>query len=246
MPEASTETAEARNDLAPNGVLRAGINTMNMLLVTGKTPNGDPEGVAPDMAAAIAAALGVELSLVPLPSPAAVADGATEDIWDIGLIAAEPKRAEVMDFTNPYVEIEATYLVPEKSEITSISDVDQPGIKIAVAGRSAYDLYLDRTIQHADLVRGDGLDGTLAMYRAGGFDVLAGLRPALLKNQNTLSDSRILDGKFMAVEQAIGTRKDRPAGLAFVKAFVTEAKANGLVASLIDRHGVTGQLSVAG
>lgn len=236
----------ARADLAPAGTLRAGINMMNMLLVTGEAPNGDPQGVAPDMATAIAEALGASIQLIPLPSPAAVADAATENIWDIGLIAAEPKRAEVIDFTAPYVEIEATYLVPAGSAIGALADVDKPGVRIAVSGRSAYDLYLTRTIRHAELVRGDGLDNTVAMYREGGFDALAGLRPALTKNAADMPGSRILDGKFTAVQQAIGTQKGKPAGLAFVEAFVAEAKSSGLIAELIDKHGVTGKLSVAG
>jgi len=236
----------ARADLAPTGVLRAGINTMNMLLVTGEDEHGMPTGVAPDMAAGIAAALNVSVQLMPLPSPAAVADAATEDIWDVGLIAAEPQRAEVIDFTAPYVEIEATYLVPAGSPIQSLDEVDRAGIRIAVSGRSAYDLYRSRTIRHAELVRGDGLDGTVAMFREGGFDALAGLRPALTKNAADMPGTRILDGKFTAVEQAIGVRKGRRAGHAFVEAFVADAKASGLVATLIDKHGVTGKLSVAG
>lgn len=240
-----TDIERARSELAPTGVLRAGINTMNMLLVTGEAPNGDPEGVAPDMARMIAERLGVKIGLIALPSPAAVADGATQDIWDIGLIAAEPQRAEVIDFTAPYVEIEATYLVPDGSPIQALDDVDKPGCRIAVSGRSAYDLYLTRSLKHAELIRGDGLDSTVGMFKQGGFDALAGLRPALVKNAADMPGSRILDGKFTAVQQAIGTRKDRPAGLAFIEDVIREAKASGLIKQLIDRHRVTGKLSAA-
>ena len=131
-------------ELAPTGVLRAGINMSNFLLVTGKSETGDPQGVSPDMAAEIARRLGVPLKLVPFKSPGELADVAGKDAWDIGLIGAEPQRAETIAFTPAYVEIEATYLVPAGSPIKSIADVDRPGVRIAVTGRSAYGLWLDR------------------------------------------------------------------------------------------------------
>jgi len=237
------------SELAPTGVLRAGINLSNPLLVTGKTDTGDPVGVSPDMARAIADKLGVGVTYVTFPSPgelADAADAAEGESWDIGLIAAEAKRAETIAFTPAYVEIEATYLVPAGSTIATIDDVDRPGVRIAVSGRSAYDLYLTRTLQHAELVRGAGLDGTVDLFEAETLDVLAGLRPALMENLQRLPGARILDGRFTAVEQAIGTQKHKTAAAAFLKHFVEEAKASGLVAKLIDKHAVTGKLLVAG
>jgi polar amino acid transport system substrate-binding protein len=233
-------------ELAPSGVLRAGINLSNPLLVTGRTAAGEPEGVSPDMAAAIAERLGLGVTYVTFPSPGELADAAQTDAWDIGLIAAEAKRAETIAFSPPYVEIEATYLVPAGSPISSIEAVDRPGVRIAVSGRSAYDLYLTRTLEHAELVRGQGLDGTVDLFEAESLDVLAGLRPALMENLERLPGARILDGRFSTVEQAIGTQKHKTAAAAFLKEFVEEAKASGLVAELIDKHGVTGKLLVAG
>jgi polar amino acid transport system substrate-binding protein len=241
--------ANVRSELAPNGVLRAGINLGNPLLVTGETPTGDPQGepvgVAPDMARAIADRLDVRLSTVPYASPGALADAAEADAWDIGLIAIEPKRAETIAFTPAYVEIEATYLVPAGSPIQSIDDVDRPGVRIAVSGRSAYDLFLSRTVAQAELVRGEGLAATFDLFVAEQLDVLAGLRPGLMENAETLSGARILDGQFMAVQQAIGTQREKQAAGAFLRDFVAEAKASGLVAALIERHGATGRLLVA-
>ncbi len=130
----------------------AGINLSNFLLVSGRSPAGEPEGVAPDMARAIADHLGVPVAYVTFPRPGELADAAGKGIWDIGLIAAEPARAEVIAFSPAYAEIEATYLVPAGSPIASIAEVDRPGVRIAVAARAAYDLWLSRHLEHAQLV----------------------------------------------------------------------------------------------
>src|ERR1700761_9576550 len=143
--------------LAPTGVLRAGINLSNFLLVTGKSPTGEPVGVSPDMASEVATRLGVPVKYVTFNSPGELADQTGKDVWDIGLIGAEPQRAETIAFTAAYVEIEATYLVPAGSRLQTIADVDAPGVRIGVAGRSAYGLWLDRNIRHAELVRADSL-----------------------------------------------------------------------------------------
>src|ERR1700756_3051360 len=122
-------------ELAPKGVLRAGINMSNFLLVTGKTASGDPQGVAPDMAAEIARRLGVPVAYVPFERPSKLADAAGTDAWDVGLIGAEPQRAEKITFTPAYCEIEATYLVPAGSPPQSNADVDKPGVPIGVRAR---------------------------------------------------------------------------------------------------------------
>ena len=126
---------EVVSQLAPTGVLRAGINLSNFLLVTGKSADGDPEGVSPDMAREIATRLGVPVKYVPFKTPGELADAAEAGAWDIGLIGAEPQRAEKITFTAAYCEIEATYLVPAGSPLRTIADVDKPGVRIAVTGR---------------------------------------------------------------------------------------------------------------
>ena len=237
-------SSEVVAELAPHGVLRAGINMSNFLLVTGRTASGDPEGVSPSMARAIADRLGVAVKYVPFPKPGELADAVGDDKWDIGLIGAEPARAEKIAFTAAYVEIEATYLVPAGSPITSIAEVDRPGVRIAVSARSAYDLWLERNIKHATLVRSDGLAGAVEKFVDGKLDALAGLRPGLLGDVQKIPGGRILDGQFTAVQQAIGTPRGNTAGAAFLRAFVEEAKASGLVGSFIALHKVKG-LSVA-
>ena len=237
--------SEVRSELAPSGTLRAGINLANFLLVTGRSPGGDPEGVAPDMAAAIAKRLDVPIAYVPYATPAELAAAATDDVWDIGLIGAEPARAETIAFTAAYTEIEATYLVPAGSPLGRVEDVDRDGVRIAVAGGSAYDLFLSRSLEHAELVRASGLDGSFNLFVDEKLDALAGLRPRLLSDVERLAGAHILDGRFTAVQQAVGTPRPRERGAAFLAEFVEGAKASGLVQRLIDRHGVCG-LSVAG
>jgi polar amino acid transport system substrate-binding protein len=232
------------SQLAPHGVLRAGINLSNFLLVTGRTPSGDPQGVAPSMAGAIAERLGLPVKYVAFPKPGELADQAGNDVWDIGLIGAEPARAEKIVFTPAYVEIEATYLVPAGSPITSVKDVDQPGVRIAVTARSAYDLWLERNIERATLVRSDSLDAALDQFVDQKLDALAGLRPRLLSDVKNLPGARILDGQFTAVQQAVGTARANTEAAVFLRDFVEEAKASGLVAGFIAKYQVRG-LSVA-
>ncbi|MBS0644006.1 MAG: ABC transporter substrate-binding protein [Acetobacteraceae bacterium] len=242
MPVQATPTIVAQ--LAPHGMLRAGINMSNFLLVTGRSANGDPEGVSPSMARAIADRLGVPVKYVPFPKPGELADQAGNDVWDIGLIGAEPARAEKISFTAAYCEIEATYLVPAGSPLKSIADVDKPGVRIAVTARAAYDLWLERNIKHATLIRSDGLDGAFNQFVAEKLDALAGLRPRLITDVTKLPGSVILDGQFTAVQQAVGTGKANKEAADFLSAFVEEAKASGLVAKFIEQHKVKG-LSVA-
>ena len=235
---------KVRAQLAPTGVLRAGINLSNFLLVTGRSESGDPTGVAPDMAREIATALGVPVKYVTFKSPGELGDQVGKDVWDIGLIGAEPQRAEKIQFTAAYVEIEATYMVPEGSPIKSIADVDRKGVRIAVSARSAYDLWLVNNIRNATLVQVSGLDAAYEKFMSDKLEVLAGLRPGLLKDVEKAPGLKILDGKFTAVQQAVGTAKANVEAAAFLADFVEKAKKSGMVQGFIDRHKVKG-LSVA-
>lgn len=232
------------SQIAPTGKLRAGINLLNFLLVTGKSADGMPEGVAPDMARAIAEKLGVPLELVPYATPGELADAALDGAWDIGLIGSEPARAEKIDFTAAYVEIEATYLVPAGSTLRHASEVDQPGNRIAVASRSAYDLWLVRNIKHATLMHADGFEATLDLFLTQKLEAMASLKPGLLNDVEKVPGSRILEGKFTAVQQSVGVPKGRTLAVQWLQEFVQQAKASGFVAELIAKHHVKG-LSVA-
>ena len=231
-------------ELAPTGALRVGINMSNFLLVTGRTTAGDPAGVAPDMAAEIARRIGVPVKYVQFERPSKLADAAGTGVWDIGLIGAEPQRAEKIAFTNAYCEIEATYLVQPNSALHAVGEVDRAGVRIAVRRGAAYDLWLERNIKQATVLRSDSADGPLNQFIAEKLDALAGLRPGLLEDMKKVPGARILPGNFMTVQQAIGTEKKNTAAAAFLRDFVAEAKASGLVARLIEKHHVVG-LSVA-
>jgi len=238
-------SSEAAAELAPTGVLRAAINLGNFLLVTGRAAGGEPRGVAPDMAQAIAERLGVAVEYVPFARPDALADAAGDGVWDIGLIGAEPARAEKIAFTPAYVEIEAAYLVQPGSPLASLADVDRPGVRIAVLANSAYDLWLERNIRHASLLRSTSATGARQLFADRDADVLAALRPALLTELDELPGARILDGRFTAVQQAVGTPRRNAAGAAFLRDFVEDAKRSGLVERLIAHHRMAGRLSVA-
>ncbi|MFA7250247.1 MAG: transporter substrate-binding domain-containing protein [Dehalococcoidia bacterium] len=245
IPAGNDALNRARAELASTGVLRAGINMGNFLLVSGRTADGGPDGVSPDMARAIAAGLGVPVALVPFETPGELGDAVDANVWDIALIGAEPQRAEKIAFTSAYAQIEATYLVPPGSPIAAMAEVDRPGVRISVAGRSAYGLWLDRNITRATLVRAANTEAAVSQFTADRLDVLAGLRPALIENAHELPGARVLDGHFATVQQAVGTAKANLEAARFLAAFVEEAKASGFVASLIAKHGVEGRLSVA-
>jgi polar amino acid transport system substrate-binding protein len=197
------------------------------------------------MARAVADRLGVPVELVPFKSPGELADAAVEDVWDIGNIGAEPERAKTIAFTAAYVEIEVTYLVPAGSPIQNVDEVDRDGVRIAVSARSAYQLWLSDNIEHAELVMAQGIGASFDTFVEQKLEALAGLRPRLIDDVKKLSGARILDGGFTAVQQAIGTKPDREVGAAFLREFVEEVKASGFVAGLIEKHGVTGRLTVA-
>jgi len=233
---------EARAELAPGGRLRAGLNYSNFLLVARRAPAH--EGVAPDLARELGERAGAEVEFVGYENAGLVADAAKEEAWDVAFIGAEPARAGEIAFTAAYVEIEATYLVPAGSPIRTLDDVDRTGVRIATTARAAYTLYLERTLRHATLVQVQGQDETIAAFETRGLDVLAGLRPRLLKEVERIPGARILEGRFTAIQQAMGTPKRRAAAAAYLAAFAEEVKASGLVARLIERHGARG-LSVA-
>ena len=233
----------AKFDLAPSGTLRAGINFGNVLL-TGKDPkSGEPRGVAVDLARELGRRLGVPVEIVPFDSAGAMADAVKTGKWDVAFLAAEPQRANEIAFTAAYAEIEATYLVPAGSALRSIADVDRPGVRIAVASQSAYDLYLSRTLKNANLVRVPGVNA-YETFLSQKLDALAGLRPLLLTDSEKLPGSRVLEGRFSTVQQAIGTQKAREAAAKYLRDFAEDVKASGFVARSIDKHAVRG-LAVA-
>ena len=233
------DTAAARAELAPQGVLHVGLNLSNFLLVGGDAATGY-RGIVPDLARELARRLEVPLEFIGYPSPGKVTEAARTGAWDVAFLAVEPARATEIHFSPAYVEIQSTYLVPPGSPIRSVADVDRPGVRVAVAATSAYDLYLTRTLKHASLHRVTGLDASYDLFINEKMDVLAGLRPRLSLDVKRLPGARVLDESFTAVQQAIGTPRGREAGAAWLRAYAGDIKRSGLVAQAIAAHGVVG------
>jgi polar amino acid transport system substrate-binding protein len=232
------------SDLAPTGRLRVGINLSNFLLTRTDAATGEHGGVAVDLGRELGRQLGVPVEIVPFPSPGALAEAAKSGVWDVGFLGAEPQRANEIDFTAAYVEIEATYLVPAGSRLQSIAEVDRDGIRIAVPTKAAYELYLTRNLKNAKLVHENGADNAFKRFADDKLDALAGLRPRLVTDQESMPGSRILEGNFTAVQQAAGAPKGRKAGARYLREFIEDVKETGLVAKTIEKNGVRG-LTVA-
>lgn len=226
--------------LAPHGILRAGINLSNMLLVSARNAAGEPVGVSPDMARAVATALGAECQLVPYQTPGEVADAGTRGEWTIGLIGAEPQRAETIDFSPPYAQIEACYLVRGDARFGGLADVDRDGVRIVTTARAAFTLWLERNIRNAEIILAGSLDESFAQFRNGDADVLASLKAKLREDVAKVPGARIIEPGFMTVQQAIGIPRGNDAAAEWLRAFVIAACRSGFVAQRIRHHGVTG------
>ena len=233
-------SSSAASDLAPTGTLRVGINFGNALLTSKDPTTGAEGGIAVDLGRELSRRLGVPMAIFPYTSAGAMADGAKTGAWDVAFLATDPGRAGEIAFTAPYVEIDSTYLVPAGSPIETMADVDQPGVRIAVSEKSAYDLYLSRALKQATLVRTPGVDASVAMFFRDRLDALASLKPVLVELAEKHPGSRVIDGRFTSVQQAVGTPKGRDAAAAYLRAFVEEAKASGLVAQVIQKNGIRG------
>lgn len=230
--------AAARAELAPDGRLRAALNYANTLLISSR--GAEPTGVAPDLARELATRAGASVEFIAYANAGLAADAAATGAWDIAFIGAEPQRAGEIAFSPAYVEIEASYLVPAGSPLTRIDDVDRDGVHIATAARAAYTLFLQRTLRHAALVEAEGLPGAFARFVEMKLDALAGLKPNLLADAPRVPGSRVLDGRFTAVQQSMGVPKARTAAAAYLEAFVKEITTSGLLRDLIARHRIDG------
>jgi len=234
----------ARSELAPTGKLRVGINVQNFLLVNKERVGGEYSGIAVDLGRELGGRLGVPVELVPFDTAGKLADAVKAGAWDVAFLGNEPTRASEIAFSAAYLEIDAGYLVPAGSAIRAIAEVDREGVRIAVNAKSAYDLYLTRNLQRAKLHRAPTVDASYELFVNDKLDVLAGLKPRLVTDAEKLPGSRVLEGRFSAVQQSIGTPQGRAAGAKYLREFAEDAKASGFVARAIERHAVRG-VSVA-
>ena len=232
----STVAADLVKDLAPTGKLRAAINLGNMVLAQKDPATGDMRGVTVDLARELARRVGLPLELVPFDAAGKVFEALKAGAWDVAFLAIEPVRAAEIAFTAPYVIIEGVYLVPKDSPLRAVADVDRDGVRIAVNKGSAYDLYLTRTIKHAQLVRGEN---GIELFVRDRLEAAAGVKQPLVEYAKTDPSVRIMDGRFMEIRQAMGTPKlryqGREAAPRYLHAFVEEMKATGFIAEALRR-----------
>ncbi len=216
--------------LAPGGTLRAAINFGNPVLAQRDPAGGPPRGVSADLARELARRLGLKLEYVPFDGAGFVPPAGAAGQWDICFLAIDPKRAEGIDFTAAYVVIEGAYVVSQASPLQSVGEVDRDGMRVMVDHGSAYDLFLQRALKHAKLVYPPTGGRAGEYYLAEPVEVLAGVRQPLAQMVTAHPDLRLLPGRFMEINQAMGVIRGREAGLAYALAFVEEMKANGFVA----------------
>ena len=242
-----TSTAPIAPDLArafaPAGVLRASINLGNPILANRDKASGEPVGVSIDLARALAERLGLPIELVVFDKAAQSVDAVKNGAADIGFFAIDPARGEGLRFSAPYVLIEGSYLVSQGSALQDNDEVDRADTRVAVGSGSAYDLFLTREIQHAEIVRLQGAGPALAALRAGDVEVAAGIRQMLEGEAQRAPGVRVLPGRFMVIQQAMGTPASRGAeAQALLAAFVEEMKASGFVADALKRHRIEGAI----
>ena len=228
---------------APGGTLRASINLGNPILANKDAATGEPVGVSIDLAREFARRLGVGIELVVFEKAAASVDAVKNEKADIGFFAIDPARSEGLRFTAPYVLIEGSYLVRDASELTDNVQIDHAGQRISVGAGSAYDLFLTREIKQAEIVRLQGAAAALAALRTGQVEVAAGIRQLLEGEALREPGVRVLPGRFMVIQQAMGTPASRGAeAQALLAAFIEEMKASGFVADALGRHGIEGAI----
>lgn len=235
-----TPSAEVRPVLAPTGKLRVGLLTGNAVLVEKDPTSGELRGVAVDLGRELARPVGVPFEPVGFNSVPALVNSASSNQWDVAFLAIDPARATVMDFTAPYMEVEVSYLVPAGSPIRALSDIDKPGLRVAVPDKSAPDLILSRTLKNATLVRGPNAAGAADLVGSGNADAFAENKQILFAAADRLSGSRVLDGRFSTVQHGIAVVKGRDVGAAYVRRFVEQSKADGSVKAAIERAALRG------
>jgi polar amino acid transport system substrate-binding protein len=240
-PHMSTTAPAVVSQLAPTGKLRAAINFGNPILASRDGAAGEPRGVSVDLARELARRLGVAVDLVLYDAAGKVVDGVKAGEWDVGFVAIDPARAVDMDYTAPYVIIEGAYLVAQHSPIRDNSEVDRAGNRVVVGQGSAYDLYLSRELKNATIVRAPTSPAVVDAMVAQGADVAAGVKQQLQGDAKRVPNVRLLEGRFMVINQAMAVAKNRsPEAVRYVTAFVEEMKASGFVAQALQRHRIDG------
>ena len=230
--------------LAPTGILRVGINMSNFLLVSGVNSSGLPKGVSPDLGERIAKELNVPHKLVQYKRPGELADAVNKNQWDIGNIAFEPKRAETIDFTNSYVNIDANFLVRKIDNFKSNEDVSKAKVKIAVAERSAYDLWLSENFKDIELIRASSIQNSHILFNDRKVNVLAGLKPKLIEELSKNDQLELIEDPFTFIKQSVGIKKGHPQVIEFLNNFISKLINDGFIEQLLKKYKVDKKLSI--
>src|SRR5918992_5205298 len=233
-------TPEARQALAPTGKLRVGLQLGNPLNVIRDSASGEMKGVAFDLGKELARRIGVPFEPVLYPSVGALLDAGKSGAWDVAFVGFSPARAKEWDFTALHLEIEFGYLIPGRSSISTMADVDRPGIRVAMQEKSGPDAFFSRTLKNAVFVRAASNPGALEVLKTGKADVMVSIKPVLFELSNQLPGSRVLDGRPGIDPHAMAMPKGRDLGAAYARKFIEDAKSEGLVKAAIDRVGMRG------
>ncbi|HLN87063.1 MAG TPA: ABC transporter substrate-binding protein [Candidatus Limnocylindrales bacterium] len=228
------------SELAPTGRLRVGINYGNPVLATRNASSGELRGVAVDLARELGRRTALPIEIVAFESAGKMFDAVKAGAWDVAFLAVDPGRASEIDFTAPYVEIEGTYLIPSGAPFSNVADVDRDGVRVGVSAKSAYDLFLSRTLKHAQIVRAQSPESAFDLILSSKVDVLAGVRQTLVAYAPKLPGSRLFEDRFMAIGQAMGIVKGRGEAVKYLREFVEDVKASGFVARAIEKNSVRG------
>ncbi len=230
----------APSELAPTGTLRAAINLSNRVLAGRRADTGEPCGISVDLARELARCAGLAIELVTYDAAGKVVAGLAANAWDVCFLAIDPLRAEEIVFTAPYAVIEGVYMVAEVSPVQSNAEIDRPGVRVGVIAASAYDLYLSRELRQATLVRAPNAAAVMENWVAGRLDCVGGIKLQLEADAKRIGGLRLLPGRFMAINQAMGTPRGRDAAARYVSEFLDEMKASGFVAKAFVSNAITG------
>jgi polar amino acid transport system substrate-binding protein len=236
---AADPRAGAIAELGATGKLRAAINFGNPILAN-RGADGEPTGVSVDLAREAARRLGLPVELVLFDSAGSVVEAVKARRVDLAFVAIDPVRAADMEYTAPYVIIEGAYLVRNDSPLRRNEEVDRPGTRVAVGRGSAYDLYLTRELRAASLVRAPTSPAVTELFLAQNIDVAAGVKQQMEADARRVGGVRLLPGRFMVIEQALGVPKGRLAAQAWLSGFIEDMKATGFVAAALQRQRIQG------
>ena len=235
----SAQSAGVKTEIAPTGTLRAAINYGNAVLAARDATTGELSGVTPDLARELGRRIGVPVQLIPFEAAGKVSESAKSGVWDVAFLAIDPARANEIEFTAAYVELEGTYLVPAGSKLKTIEDVDREGVRIAVTSKSAYDLFLSRNLKHAQIIHAANTKESVDLFLAQKLDAVAAVRTAIVAAAKDIPGAHVMAGHFMTIPQASGVPKGRPAAARYLREFIESVKSSGFVAEALKRHGLT-------